>query len=156
MRPCPALYGAQSVSELSFIVNSFRCFAMLMWPRWRSNVDSNSVIISFQWTCPEVRQACGRSCPLLFNRVPFGWRLHFPPWYADPSAFANLYFFVLYSVILHCRFNASFCSGSTIHSGWPVAKAVYMCLWSTTGFYEKFVTNFRNGTLVYTSHTPWV
>lgn len=43
---------------------------------------------------------------------------------------------------------------STIPSGGPALKVIHMCLWSTAGFFEKFVTDTRNGMGAQTSCTP--
>lgn len=43
---------------------------------------------------------------------------------------------------------------STIHSRGPVPKTIPICLWSTTDFFEKLITNFRNWTFVQTSWMP--
>lgn len=41
-------------------------------------------------------------------------------------------------------FNPSFRLGSLTQSGKPALKVIHMCLWDTTRFSEKFVTNIQN------------
>lgn len=127
---------------------SMQCFTTLMGSRSPFHMDSNLGVTAV--TSRDIRRAGSvlTSCLQLFGfRLPSSCSTSLWCLICECQYYTSLWGAALASSV---AYSPVFRPGFTIKSCGLVPNAIHLCSWCTTSFFERLVTNIRNGMLVRT------